>query len=146
MTDVRGCDLPEDLHYFVEKHVWARLEPDGLVRIGMTDVAQHLAKTIIVVRPKAVGKTVARTQSAGTVESGKWVGPVPAPVGGEIVAVNDEAVATPSLVNADPYGKGWLLLIRPSNWASDSAELATGEAGIARYRAFLEAQGISCGS
>lgn len=146
MTDVRGCDLPADLYYLVEKHVWARLEPDGLVRIGMTDVAQNLAKGIIVVRPKAVGKTLARAQSAGTVESGKWVGPVPAPVGGEIVGVNGEVVATPSLVNTDPYGKGWLLLIRPSNWEADAAQLATGETGIATYRAFLEAQGISCGS
>ncbi len=144
MALVRGCDLPNDLYYLVEKHVWARLEPDGLVRIGMTDVAQNLAKTIIVVRPKAVGKTLARAQSAGTVESGKWVGPVPAPVAGEIVAVNGEVVATPSLVNSDPYGKGWLMLIRPSSWEADAAELATGEAGIAKYREFLEAQGITC--
>ena len=141
---VRGCDLPDDLYYLIEKHVWARLEPDGLVRVGMTDVAQNLAKTIIVVRPKAVGKTLARAQSAGTVESGKWVGPVPAPIAGEIVGVNGEVVATPSLVNSDPYGKGWLMLIRPSSWESDAAELATGEAGIAKYREFLEAQGISC--
>ncbi|MEX2046695.1 MAG: glycine cleavage system protein GcvH [Chloroflexota bacterium] len=146
MAVVRGCDLPEDLYYFIEKHVWARLESDGLVRIGMTDVAQNLAKTIIVVRPKAVGKTLARTQSAGTVESGKWVGPVPAPVGGEIVEVNGEVIATPSLMNSDPYGKGWLMLIRPSSWESDAAGLATGEVGIAKYREFLEAQGISCES
>lgn len=146
MTDVRGCDLPDDLYYLVEKHVWARLESDGLVRIGMTDVAQNLAKTIIVVRPKAVGKTLARAQSAGTVESGKWVGPVPAPIAGEIVGVNQEVIATPSLVNSDPYGRGWLMLIRPSSWEADAAELATGETGIAKYRAFLEAQGISCES
>ncbi len=146
MTDVRGCDLPEDLYYLVEKHVWARLEPDGLVRIGMTDVAQSLAKSIIVVRPKAIGKTLARAQSAGTVESGKWVGPVPAPIAGEIVEVNGEVVATPSLMNSDPYGKGWLMLIRPSSWESDAADLATGPAGIAKYREFLEAQGISCES
>lgn len=144
MTDVRGCNLPEDLYYLVEKHVWARLEPTGVVRVGLTDVAQHLAKTIITVRPKAVGKTLARAQSAGTVESGKWVGPVPAPVSGEIVEVNSALVAKPSLINTDPYGEGWLLVMRPSDWEVDRAALATGADGIERYRAFLEAQGISC--
>lgn len=144
MTEVRGCDLPEDLYYLVEKHVWARLEPDGRVRVGLTDVAQSMAKTIIAVRPKAVGRTLARAQSAGTVESGKWVGPVPAPVGGEIVEVNAAVGATPSLINTDPYGEGWLVVMRPSDWETDRASLATGAEGVERYRAFLEAQGISC--
>ncbi len=145
MAEVRGCRLPEDLYYLVEKHVWARLEAEGRVRVGLTDVAQSLAKTIITVRAKGVGKTLARTQSAGTVESGKWVGPVPAPVSGEIVEVNAALGATPSLINSDPYGEGWLLVMRPSDWESDRAALATGPEGIERYRAFVEAQGISCG-
>lgn len=143
MATVRGFDLPEELHYVVEKHVWARRLEDGTVRIGMTDVAQHLAKKVIVVRPKAVGKTLAKAQSAGTVESGKWVGPVPAPVAGEVVMVNDELVATPSLLNDDPYGRGWLLALRPSNWEADSSDLATGAEGLARYEAFLSTQGLS---
>ncbi len=72
----------------------------------MTDVAQHMAKTIVAVTPKAPGKTVQKGRNIATVESGKWVGPVPAPVSGEIVAVNDALAATPSLVNSDPYGAG----------------------------------------
>ena len=98
---------------------------------------------MIVVRPKAAGKTLARAQSAGTVESGKWVGPVPAPVAGEIVAVNEELVATPSLINDDPYGRGWLLALRPTNWDADVAQLASGAEGLAAYEKFLEAQGLS---
>lgn len=143
MATVRGFDLPDDLYYLVEKHVWARRQDDGTVRIGLTDVAQHLAKKVIVVRPKAVGKTLARAQSAGTVESGKWVGPVPAPVAGEIVAVNDELVATPSLINEDPYGRGWLLALRPTSWDADVAQLASGAEGLAAYEKFLESQGLS---
>lgn len=145
MAEIRGCDLPEDLYYLIEKHVWARPEEGGLVRVGLTDVAQSLAKTIVTVRAKGVGKTLSRTQSAGTVESGKWVGPVPAPVSGEIVEVNAALATTPSLINTDPYGAGWLLVMRPSDWDADRAQLATGPDGIERYRAFLEAQGISCG-
>lgn len=143
MATVRGFDLPDELYYLVEKHVWARRQDDGTVRIGLTDVAQHLAKKVIVVRPKAVGKTLARAQSAGTVESGKWVGPVPAPVAGEIVAVNDELVATPSLINEDPYGRGWLLALRPTSWDADVAQLASGADGLAAYEKFLESQGLS---
>jgi glycine cleavage system H protein len=143
MATVRGFDLPDDLYYLVEKHVWARRLEDGTVRIGLTDVAQHLAKKIIVVRPKAAGKALTRGQSAGTVESGKWVGPVPAPVAGEIVAVNPELAATPSLMNDDPYGRGWLLALRPTSWDADVALLASGPEGLGAYEKFLESQGLS---
>lgn len=144
MTDVNGFNVPEDLYYWVEKHVWARPEDGGTVRIGMTDVAQHLAKKIIVAKMKAPGRTLAKGQSAGTIESGKFVGPVPAPAAGEIVEVNGALAATPSVINEDPYGKGWLARLRPADWEAARAELVTGAEGIERYRAFLEAQGIKC--
>ncbi len=92
----------------------------------MTDVAQHMAKTIVAVTPKAPGKTVQKGRNIATVESGKWVGPVPAPVSGEIVAVNDALAATPSLVNSDPYGAGWVARLRPSDWDTDVVDLASG--------------------
>ena len=78
-------------------------------------------------------------------ESGKWVGPVPAPVSGEIVAVNDALTATPGLINSDPYGAGWVARLRPSDWDADAVDLATGPEGIEAYREFLDAQGITCG-
>jgi len=56
MAEIRGCNIPEDLYYWPEKHVWARPEDDGTVTIGITDVAQHLAKGIISVTPKKVGR------------------------------------------------------------------------------------------
>lgn len=144
MAEINGCDLPEDLYYLVEKHVWARPEPDGNVRIGLTDVAQGLAKTFLVARPKAVGRTLKKEQSAGTVESGKFVGPVLSPVSGEIVAVNEALAATPSLVNDDPYGAGWFLLLRPADWEGERAALASGPEGLEQYREFLVAKGINC--
>jgi glycine cleavage system H protein len=144
MTIVNGCDLPDDLYYVVGKHVWARREGD-LVTIGMTDVAQNMAKTIVAVTPKAVGKLVQKGHNVATVESGKWVGPVSAPIGGEIVAVNDALVVSPSLVNSDPYGDGWVARLRPSDWESDAADLVTGPEGIELYRQFLDAEGITCG-
>lgn len=143
MTTVAGCEIPEDLYYLVEKHVWAR--PEGeLVVVGLTDVAQNLAKGIISVTTKRAGKSLAKGKSIGTVESSKWVGPVPAPVGGEIAEVNAALSADPGLLNRDPYGEGWIARLRPDDWAGEAGDLVTGPDGVASYRAFLEQEGISC--
>lgn len=144
MAVVNNCDLPDDLYYVVEKHVWARWDGD-LVTVGMTDVAQNMAKTIIAVTPKAAGKPVKKGRNVATVESGKWVGPVPAPVGGEITEVNEALAATPGLINSDPYGAGWVARLRPDDWETDAADLVFGPDGVEAYRRFLDAEGIACG-
>ena len=146
MARVNNCNLPEDLFYWPEKHVWARRESDGSLTVGITDVAQHLAKSIISAIPKEVGKAVKQGKSAGTVESGKWVGPVTAPVSGEILAVNPALKSQPGLLNTDPYGQGWFIKLKPSDWDSESSTLVGGAEGIAAYTAFLESQGINCGA
>jgi glycine cleavage system H protein len=144
VATVSNCNLPEDLFYVVEKHVWARHE-EGVVTVGLTDLAQNLAKGIISVSPKKVGRRVEAGKSVATVESSKWVGPVPCPVNGEIIEVNEAVVADPAIVNREPYEGGWIAKVRPDDWDSESAGLATGEEGIAAYAAFLEKEGISCG-
>jgi glycine cleavage system H protein len=143
MTAVLGCNIPDDLYYLVDKHVWARREEE-LVVVGLTDVAQHLAKGIISVTTKKVGRSLAKGKSVGTVESSKWVGPVPAPVGGEIVEVNAALSSDPGLLNRDPYGEGWIAKLRPEDWDGESRDLVTGPEGVAAYQAFLEQEGISC--
>lgn len=145
MTVVKNCDLPEDLYYLVERHVWLRRDDDGLAIVGMTDVAQNLAKTIIAVTLKPAGKAVKKGRNVATVESGKWVGPVPAPVGGEIIEINEALVSSPSLINSDPYGAGWVARLRPNDWEADVGDLVTGPDGIDAYRRFLDAEGIDCG-
>lgn len=144
MAVVNNCNLPEDLYYIVDKHVWARWDGE-LVTVGMTDVAQNMAKSIIAVTPKAAGKPVKKGRNVATVESGKWVGPVPAPVSGEIAEVNENLATAPGLINSDPYGAGWVARLRPDNWDADAADLVTGADGVAAYQRFLDAEGISCG-
>jgi glycine cleavage system H protein len=143
MAIFRGCNILEDRYYWVEKHAWARLEADGTVKIGITDVAQHMAKGIINATPKDVGRTVQKGKSAGTLESGKWVGPVTSPITGEIVAVNEAVRAKPALINEDPYGEGWFVKVKPADWAGESASLVTGEAGVAAYQRFMEEQNLN---
>ena len=145
MARINGCDLPEDLYYLVDKHVWARASGAGPVTVGIDAVARHLAGTIVAVTPKKAGRAVPKGQSLATIESSKWVGPVPAPVSGEIVEVNESVRKNPRLVNEDPYGAGWLVKLRPAAWDADRRELVTGSAGLETYRAFLEREGIQCG-
>lgn len=143
MPTVRGCDIREDLFYLVDKHVWARVDGD-VVEVGLSDVAQGMARTIISVALKEPGKTVKKGRSLATVESGKWVGPVPSPVNGEVVEVNTALSSHPARINEDPYGAGWVARVRCPDWAADSADLVTGAEGVQRYQEFLEAEGIAC--
>jgi glycine cleavage system H protein len=139
-----SCHLPEDLYYWPEKHVWARLEQDGAVTIGITDAAQNLAGKIVVANIRSPGKTLARGKSAGTLESGKWVGPVPTPVAGEVLEVNEAVRQPPGLINSDPYGAGWVVRLRPDDWSGDAALLVTGADGVEAYRAAIVREGIEC--
>ena len=144
MATVSNCNLPEDLYYLVEKHVWARRVGDDIVVVGLTDVAQNMAKTIISVALKDAGRQVKKARSIATVESGKWVGPVPSPVDGEIIEVNSALATSPSTINRDPYGDGWVAKIRFTDWEAGAVDLVTGPEGIETYRRFLEAEGIVC--
>lgn len=143
MATVRGCNIPEDRYYWVEKHAWALLEGDGNVTIGITDVAQNLAKGIVNATPKDVGRALQKGKSAGTLESGKWVGPVTSPVTGAIVEVNETVKGKPSLINSDPYGDGWFVRVKPTDWAAESAALVTGDAAVAAYQKFMEDQNLN---
>jgi glycine cleavage system H protein len=144
MTEVRGCNLPDDLYYWPEKHVWVAPQDDGTVVVGVTDIAQSLAHAIISALPKKVGRAAKKGRSLGTIESGKWVGPVTAPVSGEILETNPLLGSDPGIVNRDPYGEGWYMKIMPTDWETESADLVTGADGIAAYEAFLVAEGIEC--
>ena len=142
MTEVRGCQIPEELYYWIEKHVWVRDDGDDLLTIGITDPAQHLAARVVAVTTKKVGKVLERGQSVATVESGKWVGPVPTP-GRRRDRRGQRArwPADPTLVNSDPYGAGWVVRLKATVWSVQRAELHTGAHAVDEYRAFLEARG-----
>lgn len=113
MATANDCIIPEELYYWVQEHVWVRPEADGALTIGMTDAAQHLAGSVVNATPKETGKTVKKGRSTGTVESGKWVGPIKSPVNGSIIAANEQLKTDPKLLNRDPYGEGWFVRVQP---------------------------------
>lgn len=142
MGAVRGCNIPEDLYYNVENNVWARREDDGTVTVGMTSYACSLAGQIVSYTPKKVGKDVKQDKSCATVESGKWVGPVKAPVAGEVTAINDAVSANPGLINQDPYGDGWLVKMKAGDWDGESGALVTGGGALSAFESKMEADGF----
>jgi glycine cleavage system H protein len=105
--------VPDDLTYTAE-HEWARSEPDGSVRVGITDFAQDALGDVVFVSLPDVGAQVSRGQSLGEIESTKSVSEIYAPFDGEVVARNDELDSRPDLLNSDPYGEGWIVTIRPT--------------------------------
>ncbi|MCP5155074.1 MAG: glycine cleavage system protein H [Ectothiorhodospiraceae bacterium] len=129
--------------YDVENHVWYRELGDGNVRVGMTAVAAALAGQLVAVTPKKVGRSVKAGKSCATVESGKWVGPARSAAAGEVVAINDDVVANPSIANDDPYEKGWLLDLAPEDWDNVKSTLVTGAAMTAAYEAKMAADGFA---
>jgi glycine cleavage system H protein len=143
MALVRGCNFPDDLYYNVEDNVWARLGSDGMVTVGMTVYGCVLSGEIVAWTAKKAGRVVERNKSTGTVESGKWVGPVKAPVGGEIIAVNEDAAAMPGAINADPYGAGWLLKLKPADWEGECGMLLSGKAAAEAFEAKMQAEGFA---
>jgi glycine cleavage system H protein len=143
MATVKGCNFPDELFYNVDNNVWARREADGTVTLGMTAYAAALAGQIVSCTPKKVGRGVDKDKSAATVESGKWVGPVKAPVSGEVAAINDAVTSKPATINADPYGSGWLVRLKPGSWDAESTGLVTGAAAAAAFEAKMNADGFA---
>jgi len=121
MVTYEGFDFPDDL-YYTDDQLWVKKE-NGKVRIGLTSFGMDLAGKIKFVRLKASGRDVKAGRSIGTLESGKWTGPVKTPFTGAIAEVNEELKANPGLLNEDPYGKGWIAVIECSDFDGEVGTL-----------------------
>jgi glycine cleavage system H protein len=106
-------NVPDDLRYSSD-HEWIRVE-DGRVRVGITDYAQDALGDVVYVQVPEVGATVDAGATLGEIESTKSVSEVYAPVAGVVVEVNGDLEASPELLNSEPYGSGWLVVIEPAD-------------------------------
>ena len=111
-------NLPTELKY-AASHEWVRQEEGDVYVVGITDHAQEALGDIVFVEPSEVGDELEAGDGASVVESVKAASDIYAPVGGEIVAFNEELEETPEMVNDEPYDGGWLFKIK----ISDAAEL-----------------------
>ena len=102
--------MAQDLRY-TKEHEWVRVEGD-LAIVGITDYAARQLGDIVFVELPETGRSLARSDAVGVIESVKAVSDLFAPISGEVVEANAELTASPELVNSDPFGKGWMLRIR----------------------------------
>jgi len=108
------ANIPGDLQY-TEEHEYVRKGKDGNAEIGITDYAQGELGDVVYVELPKVGSKFNKHDVFGTIEAVKAVSELFAPIGGEVVAVNDRLDKEPALVNTDPYAAGWMIKVKPSN-------------------------------
>src|SRR5215212_1202916 len=105
-------NIPADLKY-AKSHEWTRVSGD-VATVGITDHAQHELTDVVFVELPQVGRKLKAGEACAVVESVKTASDIYAPISGEVTAVNQKVVDTPSLVNDQPYGDGWFFQIKVS--------------------------------
>ncbi len=121
MVKVDGYEVLEGLYYSSDFE-WIKIEGDK-VRMGITDYAQKQLREIVYAELPEVGTEVKQNEPYGTVESVKAVSDLVAAISGTVEEVNAEVQSKPEILNEDPYGKGWLILVKPSNLQAELPNL-----------------------
>ncbi len=125
MATIGNYNLPDDLHYHKE-HFWVK--KDGNVGIvGLDDFGSKLAGEISFIELPMEDDQVGANDQVGSLETGKWLGKIYSPVSGTVIAVNEEVVDDPTIINKDCYNAGWLFKVELSN-ADELNSLTTGAA------------------
>lgn len=133
MVKVENYEVPEGL-YFSKDFEWVKVE-DGKIRMGITDYAQKALREIVYAELPTVGSEVKQNEPYGTLESVKAVSDLVAAVSGTIEEVNEEVASKPETLNEDPYGKGWLITVKPSNLQAELANLMDFNAAVEWHKA-----------
>ncbi len=136
MIKINEYEFDETLHYYSgnDAHMWLKKLDDGKVKVGFDDFGQKLAGKILFVRTIPAGKERPKGKSLGTIETGKYVGPLRCPITGIITEINPDLKESPGLINEDPYGKGWIAIIEPSNLEEELKEdFVVGEAALKEW-------------
>ncbi len=128
MVKVESYEIPEGL-YFSKDFAWIKIEGET-VRMGITDYAQKSLREIVYAELPSVGTEVKQGEPYGTLESVKAVSDLVAAVTGTIQEVNEEVQSKPEILNEDPYGAGWLIVVKPQNLQSELANLMNFDASV----------------
>ena len=124
--DFQGYNIPDDLLY-TKEHEWAK-EEGATVRVGITDYAAKTLNDVVYVTSPKTNENVEQFKSMGTVESIKAVSEIYSPLSGTVVKVNIQLDSHPELVNKSPYGDGWIIEVKPTNYSSEKKSLRDAKA------------------
>jgi glycine cleavage system H protein len=138
MVKVEAYEVPEGL-YFSKDFEWVKIEGDK-IRMGITDYAQKALREIVYAELPSVGTEVKQNEPYGTLESVKAVSDLVSAISGTIQEVNDEVQSKPETLNEDPYGKGWLLVIKPSNLQAELANIMDFEKAVEWHKAQVQSK------
>lgn len=142
--ECNGCEFRPELYYDGEYQIWVRVENDGTMSVGMTDLSQTIAGRILHVRVRRPGTLRRAGKPVATIESGKWAGPVPNPFDCTIEAANCAVLDDPALLNRAPFD-AWIARVRPAGRLEEALEgLVTGEAARTGYCARARRENIRC--
>jgi glycine cleavage system H protein len=133
--DFQGYHIPDDLLY-TKEHEWAK-EEGLVVRVGITDYAAKTLNDVVYVTSPKANEKVEHLKSMGTVESIKAVSEIYSPLSGTVVRVNGQLDSHPELVNKSPYGEGWLIEVRPTNFTSEKKSLLDAKAYAAHLKGLV---------
>ena len=125
MADIKGYNMPDELYYHKD-HSWARVEGTK-VTVGMNDFFQAEAGDIVFVDLPEEEEEVSQGEVCGKIQSRKWIGKLVAPVSGGIVEINEDLEDDTTLINTDPYGDGWILVIEADDLDSELGVLMQGD-------------------
>jgi len=139
MVKVNDYEVPENLYYHKE-YLWARVEEDGKVKIGLIDYAQKQINDIIYVELPSVGDSITKDEPFGILESVKAVSDLIAPVSGTIEVVNQELDSKPELLNEDPYNQGWIITVEPTNLEEDLKTLLSFDAAVEWHNSLVKSE------
>lgn len=128
--------------YYTLSHTWAKIIDNNYAIIGIDDFAAKMLKEIVNICLRPVGSVVRQFESIGELESMKWVGDISSPLSGVIKEINEEAVNNPSLIINDPYGKGWLIKIEPSNLENELKNLLHGDKALEWFTKEVKETGV----
>ena len=120
-----------------DEGIWAKLE-DELVRIGLSDFVQQHSGDVAFAEIKPVGTRLSFGEEMGTIETIKVNISLSSPVSGEVQEVNDALASAPEAINQDPYGAGWLVLVRATEWETDKGRLLEPHAYFAKMKSQAE--------
>ena len=138
MVKVDGYEVPQGL-YYSKDFAWIKIEGDK-VRMGVTDYAQKSLREIVYAELPATGTVLKQGEPYGTVESVKAVSDLVAAISGMIEEVNEEVKSKPETLNEDPYEKGWLVIMKPTNLQAELANLMDFNAAVEWHKAQAQAK------
>jgi glycine cleavage system H lipoate-binding protein len=126
VVSVQGCEVGRNLFYH-PGHSWARIEADGVVRVGLDDFARRMLGTAYSLALPSRNQELKRDQASWNITHQSGVTTVASPVSGKVLNVNSNLLLRPALINRDPYGEGWAMTIEPADLRSCLQRLMYGE-------------------